>query len=287
MAAARDENFGTAANRLNIVQSAFSRNIAELESELGVKLFDRVGRGVRLSAAGARYAEQVADILRRLDQANDEMRRYANKETTTVKIGLLDFTGLQERIIDVLRVLRKGLPEVEITLSPLGSVEQIRRIEAGMIDAGFICNWSTSSEYLDRFNVSNDHWQLALSEDHYLAAAGKITLQSLDGVPFVSISPDISPFNFKRLVGECATRNFEPKIIQFAASTNGVMALVAAGVGVCFVTALVRPPPGVIFREIEGFDVEVPLDFVWRRHEERPEIIKTVKTIVLALSESR
>lgn len=286
LAAAQDENFGKAAERLGIVSSAFSRNIAELEVDLGVRLFDRVGRGVRLSAVGTRYAEQVADILRRLDQANDEMRQLVKKEAQQIKIGLLDFTGLQEKMIEVLRVLRRALPTSEIMLSPLGSIEQIRRIEVGSLDAGFIYNWPESSSMLDSFSVLMDRWLVAIPEDHRLASARQILLADMAGEPFVSIAPEASPSNINKLMRECAAQQFRPNIVQFAANTNGIMALVAAGVGICFATELTQSPPGVVLRQIEDLNIPVPLDFVWRRGEGRPEIAAIIDTIVTALQET-
>lgn len=279
VAAADAENFGVAADKMHIARPALSRHIRDLELELGVQLFDRVGRGVRLSRAGAYYADRAREILTALDRAAEDVRRIASNKPT-VRVGLLEFVGLHEKVVGALRSLRSEFPTCELLLKPMGSISQIRAIEAGAIDAGFIYNWFKSSDHLAGVTVAKDRWLLALSSSHPLSQRGSIKVADIVDEDFVSMDPTISPRLFEQLMSGCASQGLRPRIKEYAPSTSALFALVAAGAGICFTVELATPPQGVTVLPIEDLQVWVPVDFVWRTDETVPEIRRAIDIMV-------
>src|SRR5690606_42125806 len=84
----REEHFGRAAIALRIAQPALTRQIRDLEAELGVELFERLPRGVRLSSAGRVFLEEVEEILAQDDRAVDRARRLGSGHLGTIRVGL-------------------------------------------------------------------------------------------------------------------------------------------------------------------------------------------------------
>jgi DNA-binding transcriptional LysR family regulator len=282
VAAAEVGNFGRVADRMNITRPAFSRQIHDLEIELGVQLFERVGRRIRLSRAGKLYAQRTKDILDAFDRANEEVRSVSRNTGQSIRIGLLDFAGLQERVIDALRTLRTLFPSSEVVLKPMGSVDQIKALEVGTLDAGFVYNWPASSPHLANTNVAMDEWALAISPQHSLADSPTIRLIDLRHENFVSITRGVAPELYDQLMGGCRAGGLVPRIAQDTQSINSLFALVATSLSVGFVVRLAQPPRGIIVRSVADLSVQVPLDFVWRRDETRPDLL----TIISAISAS-
>jgi len=236
-----------------------------LESELGVKLFDRIGRKVALSEAGRRYAEHIKEVLAKLDAANRELTKLAGETRKILRVGVVDFAGLQEEIFDALNTLRKGLCLGTIMLQPMSSVLQIKAIESGDLDAGFIYNWPESSPCLDHVTILNDEWRIALPREHRLAERKSIRLSDLETENLVCVSPEIAPAMHSHLMRAFREHDFTPHFVQQAPNGGSFLALVGAGVGIGFLMGVRKPIERVVIRRLSDFTSRVPFDFVWNR----------------------
>ena len=136
LAVARELNFSRAALALHIAQPPLSRQIRQLEDELGAELFDRSARPLKLTAAGQFFQGQARQMLERLDEACTATTRIARGGRTWFSIGFVPST-LYGALPEVIRRFRAAHPQVEVGLSELTTVQQIEALKAGRIDVGF------------------------------------------------------------------------------------------------------------------------------------------------------
>src|SRR5882762_411329 len=134
---AEEQHFGRAAARLHVAQPALSRQIQDLERELGFLLFDRLPRGVRLNAAGKLFLSDARRILRDVDEARLRAERIAHGKGGTLRIGIATAVSWHGIVVESFRELRRWQPAVELELQHLLSVDQVEAILSGRLDAGF------------------------------------------------------------------------------------------------------------------------------------------------------
>src|SRR6476661_8190148 len=137
VAVGEEQHFGRAAERLRITQPALSRQILDLERDLGFALFDRLSRGVRLNAAGKLFLTDARRILRDADEAKRRAERIAHGKAGTLRIGIATAVSWHGLVVDSFRELRRWQPGVELELRHLLSVDQVDAILSGRLDAGF------------------------------------------------------------------------------------------------------------------------------------------------------
>lgn len=136
VAVARERNFTRAAEQLNIAQPPLSRQIQQLEEELGVLLFKRQSRPIGLTDAGRVFYEQAIQILGRVEQMQAATRRVGLAQRSVLSIGFVAST-LYGGLPVLLRKLRQTAPELDVQLVELITVQQVEALKEGRIDIGF------------------------------------------------------------------------------------------------------------------------------------------------------
>jgi DNA-binding transcriptional LysR family regulator len=158
-----EQHFGRAAKRLSIVQPALSRQIQDLERELGFALFDRLPRGVKLNAAGKRFLEDARRILLELNEAKTRAARVARGQSGTLRIGFTESASWHGVVPASFRRFREMKPDAELQLQPSPSLVQLEAIRSGRLDAGFVYNSPKADPELERLPVSVQRIELGLS----------------------------------------------------------------------------------------------------------------------------
>ena len=133
---ARELSFSRAAEQLHIAQPPLSRQIRQLEDELGAELIDRSARPLRLTPAGQFFQVQAQQLLERMAEVRAATERIARGRRTWFGIGFVPST-LYGVLPEVIRRFRAAQPTVEVRLSELTTLEQIEALKAGRIDVGF------------------------------------------------------------------------------------------------------------------------------------------------------
>src|SRR5246127_4880351 len=128
VAIGEDQHYGRAAERLGIAQPALSRQIQDLEKELGFTLFDRLPRGVKLSAAGKLFLSDARRILQDVEDAKRRAERIAHGRAGTLRIGIATAVSWHGLVRDSFREFRRRQPDVEMELQHLLSVHQVEAI---------------------------------------------------------------------------------------------------------------------------------------------------------------
>lgn len=136
LAVAQERNFTKAAERLNMAQPPLSRQIQQLEAELGVTLFDRDSRPLALTPGGALFREQALQVIQRMDEMQGMMKRFVAAERPRFVIGFVP-SIIYARLPRIIRGFRDAAPGVELSLVEMMSLEQITALKEGRIDVGF------------------------------------------------------------------------------------------------------------------------------------------------------
>jgi len=139
---------------LNVAQTALSTQIQDLEGELGFKLFDRLPRGVKLSAAGRLFLEDARRIRQQVTEAAVRAARVARGQSGTLRVGYTENASWRGIVPDSFRRFRERQPDAELQLTAATSLEQLEAVRSGRLDAGFVFNMPKADTELDQISLS-------------------------------------------------------------------------------------------------------------------------------------
>jgi len=223
-------HFGEAARLLRLSQPALSKQIRQLEDEVGAPLFDRGRHGARLTEVGRLFAEEARRLVQQAEAALEQGRRAARGEVGRLAIGFgFSTVTLVPRVISKFRLRHPG---VEIELRDMSTPEQIDALRAGRIHIGFV-----------RLPAERGLRQLPVLEDRLvlaLPAQGKVGYKPGDlsesrDSPFIMLRRGLSLSLYEHTIRLCARYGFHPRVVQEANEFPTVLGLVAAGLGVALV----------------------------------------------------
>lgn len=269
VAVGEEEHYGRAAQRLRLAQPALSRQIQDLEHEIGFQLFDRLPRGVKINAAGKLFLEDARRILQQVSEATVRARQVARGQAGTLRVGFTENASWRGVVPDSFRLFRKKSPEVELHLNPMASLEQLEAVRSGRLDAGFIYNVTTSDDEIEHIRVGLHRIVLALPKGHPLCKAKRIHLSDLVDVPFILFPRKESPVFYDRLMSECYRGGLKsPHVVQEARQEATILSLVAQGMGAAFTneTAHWRCPESVVVLPVTDLRLTLSLALVWRKN---------------------
>ncbi|MCV3273348.1 LysR family transcriptional regulator [Roseobacter sinensis] len=284
VAVAEHSGISHAAERLHIAQPAVSRQIRDLELELGFDLLSREGRRVVLTDAGRAFAERARGILRETEDAAEAARRIAKGEAGTIRVGLLESASWAGHVPLTLSRFKRQHDGIRLDIRPMSSVEQIDALLAGEIDAAFVYRQDNILEdALAVHPLRIDDVVLAASVDLVFDREGPLSFEDIDGLPIVTFPRSVAPAYHDRLFGALADIGFAPQIVQEAVDETTMLSLVSAGVGCAFVNSanMQRPPRRVQFREVDG--LSVPLEFLFLTQSTRGSLTQLLVDTVLKL----
>jgi DNA-binding transcriptional LysR family regulator len=270
---AEEMHFGRAAERMNMSQPPFSRQIQILEHVLAVKLLERTSRSVKLTPAGQIFLPEARHILQLLDNATLLAKRVALGKSGSLKIGftaMAAFGGLPRLVA----AAREEFPHVELTLQEAGSADQLRKLNASEIDFA-ILRPPVEQAQLQSFCFWAEALVAAIPSSHPLVRKRKISLRDFNGQSFISYLP-YEAYYLYNLVGDLlAKAGATPDYVQQLTQVHSVMALVQAGMGVSIVpeSARLLNFSNVVLREIEEAQPKpVELFMAWRADNLNPLI---------------
>jgi len=278
VAVAEEEHYGRAAQRLRVAQPALSRQIQDLEREIGFQLFDRLPRGVRLSAAGKAYLDDVRSILGKVSAATDRAGRVARGLAGTVRVGFPESASWHGIVPDSFRGFRREQPDAELQLSPMSSLEQVQALRAGSLDAGFVFSFPKSDPDLDQLVVATQHLVLAAPRRHPLTRTSRLRLRDLTEADFIWFPRRQSPVYYDRLMQACTRGGLSPRIVQEAVDQATILSLVVCGLGVAFVSEATRwrCPRDVVLRPVVDLSLAIDFSLVWRNDNASPLLARFV-----------
>lgn len=297
VAAAEEEHFGRAAERLSITRPAVSQLIADLEDELGTQLFERLAHQVRLTAAGKALLPRLQELMADLNQALTMAKRVGDGKSGVITIGYGSLTLLHPIFRATVRTFHELFPEVTLSLLDLPTNSQIEALATGKIDAGFLHFGPPSDdkllksrkkgvpahkrEMLDMFHIQSGTLGVIVPSEHRLAEREHVALKDLANEEFVvvpksSVSPD-----YGRLYNLCKDAGFEPKIVQEVSSIATQLNLISVGMGIGL-TVLGKNfiyPEGVALVQLKGVNYPTSFVLAWPKGRNEPVLENLIQTV--------
>jgi DNA-binding transcriptional LysR family regulator len=284
IAVAEELHFGRAAERLHMTQPPLSRQIQQLETELGVQLIDRTTRSVTLTPAGVAFLPDARRIVALAESAALTVRRVPAGDLGTVVVG---FTAASAHAVlpRLLEQTRNTLPDVKLELREMVSSVQIEALMSGEIDLGMARPPLKRPGIVSR-PLLHEQLVAALPAGHPLAdQVRELTLNDLDGQDFVMYSPVQARYFNELLISTFTIAGATPRFVQFVTQVHTMLVLVRSGIGIALVpaSAATLHPEGVVFRTIGAFrERPVELDAAWRGDSTNPALLRLLRDVLPA-----
>ncbi len=286
VAVAETEHVGRAAERLHISQSPLSRQVRQLEAQLGLVLFRREKQRIRLTDAGRWLRVEARALLDRASGLEREAGRRAQGETGTLAVGFVR-TAMWSRLLpSALRRFRRAHPDVRVDLRVLASEGQFEELRRGDLDLGLVHTLPRDAD-LSAVELTVEPFLLALPRGHSLARRRRLAAGDLDGQAGVVLSRAVHALGYDRLVAAAGRAGFVLEVRAEGSDHATVLGLVESGAGIALVPASARRAGrGVVFRELPWFPLTTRLLLV-RRSGPQPPLAAALAATLLAGAQRR
>ena len=250
VAVAEELHFGRAAIRLNISQPPLSQQIQQLEAELGVRLFERTKRKVRLTEAGKRVVNEAHQVLTRVDHFLRVAAQAGSGEIGHLSVGIPG--SASESLIQTLKTLGEEYPGVRVELHYMNTGLQIEALREGRIGVGFL-NLPVQEPALTLERISREPLWLALPKGHRLARLPRVPLAAIAEEEMILFPRRVTPGLHDLITGMFRAAGLTLNVVHEVDSIIGGLTLVSANLGAAFCTPdIKRLWPNLVFRPIEG-----------------------------------
>lgn len=269
---ANERNFTRAAERLHIAQPPLSRQIQQLETELGTTLFDRDVRPLCLTPMGRLLYDQANQLLSRVEEMRAMMSRAAKSSRRRFVMGFVAST-IYARLPALIRQFRKAAPDVDLRLVEISSIDQITALKEGKIDVGF-GRIRFDDPAVRRIILREEKLIVATPLAHPLAlATGPIPLAQVAEYPQILYPNQPRPSYADQVLSLFRDNGLHPAIAHEVRELQIAVGMVAAEEGVCIVPESVRQSRTDDVRYLEiAENVSSPIIMSHRSNDRSPEL---------------
>jgi DNA-binding transcriptional LysR family regulator len=273
-------NFTKAAEKLHLAQPSLTRQIHNLEEEIGVRLLNRSKSQVTLTEEGRTFLVDAKRVMALAAESVQAVQRLSRGEVGQLNIAYYsDFNF--DLLPSTLRTFREGFPHVALNLFDMSPAEQYRALDARKVDLAFV-GWRPAAM------VKEYQWEIiarhkavvVLPAKHPLAKKSRITLAELKPLFFVGMSEKTHPGFHQWLHEICQEAGFAPRILQDAELEPALMTFVAQGLGVTLAREQMErlPHPGVVFRPLAPA-ISTDYCIAWNRDNEFRALLQYIQIV--------
>jgi DNA-binding transcriptional LysR family regulator len=232
---AETENVSRAALKLHVSQPALSRQVRDLEDEIGVALFERTAKSVSLTEPGRVFFKEAREVLQHADAAVQKTRATANADEGELHVGYSP-TPVARILPKVLRACQRAIPKVHIKLHDLANLENIARLRDGRLQLAFIVHPPKASALhgLRYEELMRQQICLAVPLQHRFARRRSVSLVAAAEEPFIALTREDYPEYHDSLSLIFRSIRRKPRIVEEHESMTGLVSSVEAGAGVAF-----------------------------------------------------
>jgi DNA-binding transcriptional LysR family regulator len=279
VAVAQHGGISQAARALHIAQPALTKQIQDLEEELGIVLVERRARGIDLTVGGRQFLTDAIRILDEAAAAKERAVKVSNGQLGSLSIAVTVLHALLPTFSQIMRLFRASQPGVSISLRQMLSGPQIEGIRSGELDAGFLFFPPAGDESLACTTVHLEPLVLAVPRDSKLASEPPKLLSELNDAEFIWFPRSATPDYHDRLIYCFRKAGFTPRVTQEGTDNSSLLSLVAAGLGCSILpdAARVNAPDSVVFLQVSDLDIQLPLELVWRSDNNSPALQRFVE----------
>jgi LysR family transcriptional regulator, benzoate and cis,cis-muconate-responsive activator of ben and cat genes len=269
---AEELNVSRASARLRISQPAVSRQLRDLEDELGVELFHRGKAGLKLTPAGEAFLAHARDLLRRSGDAVKQMEAFTARAKETLTIGYIA-PVLSSILTPGLRRFSEHYPDVEVVLREMSPADQLKALRERRVDLALIGNPCLEVEGEFAVTVlTRIPLQAVLPDNHLLALRKRIALSELEGENFIGFVDEKFPGRNAAICAAGQAAGFTPRFRRHVDNLTALLATVGAGKGVTLAPLEVGqlPHPQAVFVPLKPPAPTVISVAAQRRSESNP-----------------
>ncbi len=261
---ARELHFAKAAERLQITQPALSKQIRVLETELGIELFIRTKRTVKLTKAGEVFFEQAQQLLQQAEKAIKLAKSTASGEVGRLTIGFT-VTATYTVLPELIGRFRVRYPQVEVQMLELCTEAQVKALNRGEIDLGFL-HPPIDSRGLELYPILTEEFVAVLPRQHHLCSKNLLSLSDLAEESFILHPRSEGPFLYDGFLNLCRQAGFQPQIAKEIDNHQTRVCFVAAGMGITFIPVGLQPlvSNNLICKSMEDLPFKLELAAAWR-----------------------
>lgn len=268
LAVAREGNITNAANHIHIAQPSLSRQIKNLEDELGQKLFIRGSHSVSLTPEGMILRKRAEDVIAMVDKIEDEFYTMGDSISGDIHIGGGE-TYVFRYIVDILKNLQKDYPNIHYHLYSGNAAEVTERLDKGLLDFGLLMQPADLTKYNCINLPEKDIWGVVMRTDSPLAEKDVITFEDLAGLPLICSRQSIQKIEGNTFVEWFAGKLEQMNIIATFSLVYNAVFMVQQGMGYMITVdhlANTSVNPNLCFRPLSPV-VEAGLAIVWKKYQ--------------------
>ena len=289
VAAAEEEHFGRASDRLCVTRPAVSQIISDLEDEIGTPLFERRAHRVNLTAAGRALLPQVRGILSQLNDALAIAKLVGQGKSGTLNIGYGSLTLMHPLFRAAIKQFNESYPEVKLSLFEMSTTDQPRALAEGKINAGFMhfgpgrgvkrSRRRTGADAQDEtvlewHSIQTGGLGVAVPIDHRLANMKSVTIADLASERFVVVPHSSSSPGYGPLYALCQKAGFEPQIVQEVSTIASQVNLISVGMGIglAVIGKDFAYPSSLSVIPLRGVNYSTSFVFAWVKAQKDPAL---------------
>ncbi len=278
----RDLNMTKASKRLGISQPPLSRQIKQLEEELGVDLFDRTGNNLTLTDAGTFFAMKAQQILDNVDTTSQAVSRIGGPSKKWLNIGFVPST-IYGFLPQLIRRYRTSSPNVEVSLIDLMSQDQVHALKSGQIDIGF-GRLQINDPEIKREVIFEEPLMAVVQKGHIFANRKSISLEEMSQEPLILYPKKPRPNYADQVSALFYKHSLQINVVQEVQELQTTLGLIAAGVGCSIVPKSVQKMRGgdVVYVPFKDSDAKSPVVMSYlNKLDQTEELRKFIKRVRL------
>lgn len=283
VAIAETESFRRAADRLHVSQSPLSRQMQQLEDEIGVELFAPAGRGVKLTPAGHAFLDKTRAALSAVDAAVEASKATAEGRIGTVRIAFEGGSSLSGPLAAVIARFRKQQPRIKIELVTMESSAQWEALRRGEISIAY-GRYVPGDVSFQSVVLARQRMGIIVAKDHRLATKATIRVKDLDGFPVLIDPRKSNPRLYDDIIAAVRSRGVVLDLEEIV-DGEALLMLVASGDGLTFSPENVWPVLAVgfltaVWRPVVDLGIEMRDIAMWRDEDARSPLVAPLVAIV-------
>ena len=259
---AEELHFSRAAEKLFIVQPALSRRIQQLEEELGVLLFERDKRNVKLTAAGSYFREEISRLQHQLNYITEQTRRIHSGEVGKIRMGHPG-SALYSVLPETLAMMYERFPDINVQLTEIAELELMQALKNYEIDVGFTREMTVNERFSTEL-LFEEHFALVVPSDYPINESNFEDIRQCREAEFILPKIDVDVNYGKILHGIFEEKGFRPKVVYHSNYGATILRLVEKKLGISVLPISYRHGASALGVRFLKLPTVTQLYLIWR-----------------------
>lgn len=286
LAVAKHLNFSEAARRVYTSQPSLSRQISQMEKELGVELFFRTKRNVRLTPAGTVLLNEIKGVSAQIENAFEKCVKPDLGENSSLMIGCLEAMDTTRFLTQLIKQFKAAHPNVEIILERHSFKMLREKLDKGQLDIIFTLSFEVDdAPGIVWDTVYKQQTCILMASSHPLAHEEALSLSDFKDDTFVLLSRDESPKGFDGILAQCRKYGFSPKYVKQLPNIESLLLSVESGLGVAVVDQNIRMHHPENFTKCALQDDYLSVVMAWQKANFNPAVSLFSNAILSGIEE--